>query len=265
MSDLDERLGRYARHLDEHVSRFEVPDDVAPPVRVLVDRPAVEVGGAAPWNRAWLATAAALLLIVAGSLVWWRSTDPDAVDVTDTPTAGEVDEHNANAAAPIWWEKLEGVSGGWSVPSVFTGFKGGVLAVSGPLGPAWTAADARGGDQAEATFLTLPSGVFRAVTAPVALQDGAVGSVQLAEALDDQYATELAALSGARILIVSNDRILATTLPSDAAAALTPQLVRTFAVSGLTTIGGDEYAPENLRERSSETNPPEKHGAAATS
>ena len=70
MSDLDERLGRYARHLDEHVARFEVPADAAPP-RVL-DLDARRLGEPTmptPRHRAWLAAAAALCLILALSLI----------------------------------------------------------------------------------------------------------------------------------------------------------------------------------------------------
>ena len=124
---------------------------------------------------------------------------------------------------------------------------GEVIAVAGRHGETWTAEHGRAGDEAaEAAFLTLPSGVFRAVTIRVTLQQADLGSVQLAQALDDRYATELSALSKARTLIVSSDRILATTLPPETIAALTPQTVGAFAAGGLTTVGREEYAVRPL-------------------
>ncbi len=77
---------------------------------------------------------------------------------------------------------------------------------------------------------------------PVPAEDDELGSVQLAQALDDRYATELSALSGASTLVVSNDRITATTLPPETVAALTPQLLPVFGAGGLMTLNGEEYA-----------------------
>ncbi|HVH55850.1 MAG TPA: hypothetical protein VM791_06330, partial [Vicinamibacterales bacterium] len=72
---------------------------------------------------------------------------------------------------------------------------GEVLAVSGRRAPDWTAGSPHTASETpEATVLTLPSGVFRAVTVPITLQHVELGSVQLAQALDDRYATELSTL-----------------------------------------------------------------------
>ncbi len=84
--------------------------------------------------------------------------------------------------------------------------------------------------------------MFRAVTVPFALRDEELGSVLLAQALDDRYVAELSALSRANAVVVSNDRIRATTLSAEIVAALTPELVRTFGAAGLTTLNGEEYA-----------------------
>lgn len=119
MSDLDERLVRYARHLDERMDRFEVPAEVGPPVRRLEARPGADGAVSRSRHRAWLATAAALCLLVAGSFAWWRSTSGDLSGVADAPTGA------------LRWEKTEGALGGWSVPVAATAFRGGVLAVSG--------------------------------------------------------------------------------------------------------------------------------------
>ena len=67
-----------------------------------------------------------------------------------------------------------------------------VLSVSGRRAAEWTAEYRQmEHGSANATILTLPSGVFRAVTIPFTLLDDELGSVQLAQALDDRYATEL--------------------------------------------------------------------------
>jgi len=123
---------------------------------------------------------------------------------------------------------------------------GDVLSVSGRRAAEWIA-EYRHSEhgRADATIVTLRSGVFRAVTIPFTLQDEELGSVQLAQALDDRYATELSALSGASTMVVSNDRIRATTLPANIVAALTPQL-QTLGEGELTKVNGEEYAVRRL-------------------
>jgi putative nucleotidyltransferase with HDIG domain len=124
---------------------------------------------------------------------------------------------------------------------------GDVLAVSGHRALEWTAEDRQPGHEgADATLLTLSSGVFRAVTGRVSFQENEVGSVQLAQALDDRYVTGLSALSGAKTLIVSNDRILATTLPPETAAAIDADALAAIGTGALTTVGGEEYAVRPL-------------------
>jgi putative nucleotidyltransferase with HDIG domain len=128
---------------------------------------------------------------------------------------------------------------------------GEVLAASGRRAPDWTAGSPHTASETpEATFLTLPSGVFRAVTVPITLQHVELGSVQLAQALDDRYATELSTLSGARTLIVSDGHVLATTLPPEIRGALTPETLRTF-LAGEVTIGGEKYAIRPLLQEGS--------------
>lgn len=125
---------------------------------------------------------------------------------------------------------------------------GDVLAISGRRSAQWTAEFSPVDHSAEAAILSMRSGVFRGVTIPVMLQAAELGTVQLAQALDDRYASELSALSDARTVIVAGDRIRATTLPPDAVAALTPELLRTFAAGELTRINGEEYAVRPLVE-----------------
>ena len=124
--------------------------------------------------------------------------------------------------------------------------EGNVLAVAGRRASDWTV-DSRSHRTGEndRSLLTLTSGMFRVVTIPIVLQEIELGTVQLAHALDDRYAKELSALSGARTLIVSNDRVIATTLPLETVAALRPDALRTFS-GGLTTLASEEYAVRPL-------------------
>lgn len=126
-------------------------------------------------------------------------------------------------------------------------YDGALLAVSGRRASEWTAAQQ--GDGSEGTVIALPTGVFRTVTVPVMLGDIELGSFELAHALDDRYASELSTLSGARTLIVSGDRVLATTLPAAAAAGLTADMLRTIGDDGLIDLADEEYAIRPLLQK----------------
>ena len=66
----------------------------------------------------------------------------------------------------------------------------------------------------EASFVTTPSGgVFRLASAPIVLQGTELGTLSLASALDQRYAEDIAKLSQAQTLILSHDRVVASTLP----------------------------------------------------
>ena len=89
---------------------------------------------------------------------------------------------------------------------------GVVLAVAGEHAGDWPSEQLPEALQAtEPGFITLDSGGFRVAAIPVTLQDAILGTLQVATALDAQYAAELSSLSGARALIVSDGRVLATT------------------------------------------------------
>ncbi len=105
---------------------------------------------------------------------------------------------------------------------------GMVLAVSGLRRKDWpvqAAVPAQPTD-ADTTYVTTPSGVFRFASAPLTLQDAHIGSLQLARALDRRYAEELATLSGAATLIASGGAVVASTLPGDEVTGLTPAVMR---------------------------------------
>ena len=94
--------------------------------------------------------------------------------------------------------------------------------------------------------VSLPSGVFQFASAPLALQDAEIGTLQLGKALDDRYAQELSALSGASTLIVSADRITASTITADLGAALTPSVLQTLPSTANVHLGASEYAVKQL-------------------
>ena len=91
-----------------------------------------------------------------------------------------------------------------------------------------------------------PAGVFQFAAAPIALQDTVIGTLQLAKALDEQYAQELSTISGTATLIASGDRIIASTLPADVSRSLTPETLRALPSSETVDLAGSEYAVKLL-------------------
>jgi putative nucleotidyltransferase with HDIG domain len=124
---------------------------------------------------------------------------------------------------------------------------GATIAVSGRRAGEWAAAPREDAAPiADATFVNLPGAIFRTVRIPVALQGNGLGSVQLAQALDERYAAELSNLSGARTLVVAGDRIRVATLPDRAVASISAEAMATLAAGEMTTLDGEEYAVRPL-------------------
>ena len=94
--------------------------------------------------------------------------------------------------------------------------------------------------------MTTPEGVFRVAAGPVMLQGTEIGTLRLANALDDRYANELSKLSLACTLIVSDDRIVAATLPPEALVAVTPAVIRAMGGLEVVSLGSSEYAVKRL-------------------
>ena len=122
---------------------------------------------------------------------------------------------------------------------------GTVLATAGRRSIDWAPHDGLPDGQS-AGFVTSAAGVFRLASVPVALQDQPIGMLELATALDDRYAQELTDLSGERALIVSGDRVVASTLPAPAMMALTPTVVRALSGIDTITLAESEYAMRRL-------------------
>ena len=99
--------------------------------------------------------------------------------------------------------------------------------------------------------------MFRFAAAPLVLQDGqntVLGELQLATALDADYAAELSALSGAGTVIVSHGAVVASTLPPAATRGLTPtELAVLGSNDDSLMLDGEHYAVKLLF----------RHGSAA--
>jgi putative nucleotidyltransferase with HDIG domain len=131
-----------------------------------------------------------------------------------------------------------------------------VLAVSDPSGLVLAAAGRHHADwpdalpavvrRTAAEVVALPSGLYRRVSAPIAIQDVEIGTLELATALDQEYATTLSVLSGARTLIVAQGQVVATTLTSDVLGALTPAVLQALPGARTVTLGHAEYAVQLL-------------------
>lgn len=121
-----------------------------------------------------------------------------------------------------------------------------VLAVAGRRAGEWPSISATGRADAAGAFLAVGANVFRTITIPVTLQDSVIGSLQLGQALDQRYADELSALAGAHTLVLSDGRVVATTLPADVAAAWTADVVRNLGTGEIAAVGESEYAVRPL-------------------
>ena len=78
------------------------------------------------------------------------------------------------------------------------------------------------------SMVSLPSGLFRRVSARLALGDAEIGFLSVATAMGREYAQRVSALSGAGTLVTSDGQVVATTLPADAASAITPSIVQSL-------------------------------------
>ena len=123
---------------------------------------------------------------------------------------------------------------------------GEVLGIAGRRAGEWPAFARVSAPQpvAEANFVTTSSGMFRLASVPVVLQGTPLGSLSLASALDDRYATQISELSRAYTVILSDHHVVASTLPSDALIGLKPEVVDVLASQNAVTVtlAGSEYA-----------------------
>jgi putative nucleotidyltransferase with HDIG domain len=91
-------------------------------------------------------------------------------------------------------------------------------------------------------FVATPGGIFRVATAPLLVQQTPVGYLQLGTALDAEYAAQITSLSNTGTLIASRGAVIASTLPSRATRALTPQLLAGMPDADTVDLDGELYA-----------------------
>ena len=129
-----------------------------------------------------------------------------------------------------------------------TDTSGTVLAVGGRRAADWPLQERVRAhhDATGSEHVTTASGMFQFASAPLSLQQQALGTLQLARALDGRYAQELATLSGTATLIVSGGAVVASTLPGDLVKDLTPESLRTLSTKTAVGFGPSEYAIKQL-------------------
>jgi putative nucleotidyltransferase with HDIG domain len=101
---------------------------------------------------------------------------------------------------------------------------GRVVASSGRLASSWRRGDkiaARAGKAGSDRTQIIGNGTYHVISVPLELEEETIGSLELGTALDLAYARQLANLSRGHAAIVSNNVVLASTLPEAASADLT--------------------------------------------
>jgi putative nucleotidyltransferase with HDIG domain len=119
---------------------------------------------------------------------------------------------------------------------------GMVLAVAGRHHAGWPSFIAPPAAKDRESVVTLPSGLFQRISAPLALQDVEIGTLSVATAMDDGYAQRMSTLSGASTLVTSEGRVIATTLPDQAVRALNATLLQQLPAASTVRLADTEYA-----------------------
>lgn len=88
--------------------------------------------------------------------------------------------------------------------------------------------------------------VFRVVAVPLLLVDVPIGTLYVATKLDERYADELGSLAHTDTAIISQGRLLASTLPKDAATQFESSLAMSRLVDGTLALAGESYAFRRL-------------------
>jgi putative nucleotidyltransferase with HDIG domain len=128
---------------------------------------------------------------------------------------------------------------------------GNVLATAGRYRNDWPRFMTPPAAKNRESMVSLSSGLFRSVSAPLALGDAEIGVLSVANAMGREYAQRVSALSGAGTLVTSDGQVVATTLPADAANEITPKIVQSLPGMSTVTLGGAEYAVREVRQSGS--------------
>jgi putative nucleotidyltransferase with HDIG domain len=126
-----------------------------------------------------------------------------------------------------------------------TDASGRTVAASGPRKAAWPET-IPSIDGPSSRLVSFGAGAYRVASIDVGLRDHVVGRLQLATALDKDYARELSELSGASTLIVTSGTVLTTTLPPAVAQSLTSDVLLRLPWSNVVRLDETEYAVRQL-------------------
>jgi putative nucleotidyltransferase with HDIG domain len=122
---------------------------------------------------------------------------------------------------------------------------GAVVAAAGRRRADWPRALPAGTLQAS-DFVVLPNGVFRIASAPMTFGAAVVGYLQIASALDAEYAKQLADLSNEEIVITTREAVAAGTLPVGAMRGMTPAVIAALPGLDVVELRGEQFAVRKL-------------------
>ena len=124
--------------------------------------------------------------------------------------------------------------------------RGVTLSSGGPLREMWASGVRlelpEGAIAASERVVRLPGGAIRAVAVPLDLDVARVGWLVVGSRLDRAFAERLADLAHARIAIVSDAAIVASSLPDGVEAALASQTPGALEAEGILNLEGEAYA-----------------------
>lgn len=126
---------------------------------------------------------------------------------------------------------------------------GRVVASSGRHARAWLPGRQTGAGSATVIAdrtTRVANATYHVLSVPLQLGDATIGVLELATALDDAYAKELADLSRGHSAIISGNVVIATTLPANAAGDLAAVSAQTGSGPRLTTLAGESWAVQPL-------------------
>jgi putative nucleotidyltransferase with HDIG domain len=120
------------------------------------------------------------------------------------------------------------------------------VAVAGPSRAAWPPGyrlpHDRGLQEAGDAVVTLPGGAFHTINVPLLLGDVAIGSLHVATALDDEYATRLAELAGTQAIVLLGGRVAGSTLRGAAAVDVAALASAGLSAEDVVTLAGAPHA-----------------------
>jgi putative nucleotidyltransferase with HDIG domain len=125
---------------------------------------------------------------------------------------------------------------------------GNVLAAAGRFADGWPRFLPVPTSKQRESVVSLPSGLFHRISAPLALGDAEVGVISVATSMGDDYAQRISGLSGASTLVTTDGRVVATTLPPEAERDISTAVLRSLPGISTVRLGGAEYAVRQVTQ-----------------